>query len=155
MTIRILGPNDVRLFREIRLAGLANDPRSFGSNHERESAFDDDAWATRLASFAGRPGVVFASEDPAGATGIAGIGLAEDPSLAMLWGMWVRPEARRSGVAGQLVLSSLAWARDRSVGTVTLTVYPHNTGAIELYRSLGFASENLPDSDDITMTKRI
>ncbi len=156
MTIRVLGRHDVALFRETRLQGLATDPRSFGSSYEREVAFDDAIWAARIDRFAGRPGVVLADESPTGvASGVAGIGLSENPDVAVLWGMWVRPEDRRSGVAGELVLSALAWARDRAVDTVTLTVYSHNTGAIELYRSLGFVSESEAGSDDITMTIKV
>ena len=45
----------VQLYRSIRLRALEADPDAFGSNLEREAAFDTSMWQQRVAGFAGRP----------------------------------------------------------------------------------------------------
>ncbi len=52
-----------------------------------------------------------------------------------LFGMWVRPEARRRGVASSLVTAAIQDARDRGEGAVTL--YASEFGR-PLYERLGF-----------------
>jgi ribosomal protein S18 acetylase RimI-like enzyme len=47
---------------------------------------------------------------------------------------------RRRGIARELMLAALAEARQRGATWVILNVRPHNTGAILLYRELGFES---------------
>ena len=46
----------------------------------------------------------------------------------------VRASARRCSAA-------LAWARERGVHKVCLSVFPHNAAAIALYRRYGFVEE--------------
>jgi RimJ/RimL family protein N-acetyltransferase len=48
---------------------------------------------------------------------------------------------RGRGVGGALLDASVAWCRERSVAKLACQVWPHNGGAIALYRSRGFAVE--------------
>ena len=111
MTIRPLNANDVALYRSLRLAALEQDATAFGSTLERESRFDDATRAARLGSFQGRPGAVFVADESGTPVGIAGVGLSADPTVAILWGMWVDPAARRAGIAKQLLAARFAEAR--------------------------------------------
>lgn len=142
ITIRTLEvPGDVAAYRDIRLRALRSDPAAFGSSHEREQHFDDATWAERMTGFAGRPGVVLGAVAPEGLVGVGGIGLTDHEQTSRLWGMWVAPEARGNGVARQIVAAALAWSEARSVDRVVLDVMRDNPGAIELYRSIGFAED--------------
>jgi ribosomal protein S18 acetylase RimI-like enzyme len=147
MNVIQLDPTDgahVKQFREIRLRALQTDPTAFGSDYERELAFNDDAWQGRLAGFAGHPGAVFAAvstatptgtDEPAGApVGIVGVGMPERTDAA-IWGMWVAPEGRRRGVAAQLLDTAESWAVQSGAQTATLWVHRANDRAQALYKS--------------------
>ncbi len=167
MTIRAVTAQDLDLYRSIRLRALRTDPEAFGSDHDREAAFDDETWLSRMLTFKGQPGAIYLetpdgetpdgetpdSETPDGgagqATAVAGIGLLEDPTAAIIWGMWVAPEARRTGAARRLLDATLAWATSRSVEVVELDVVRTNTTAMSLYESIGFGFvEDVEREDD-------
>lgn len=144
MTTRVLGPDDVTTYRSIRLEALRSDPAAFCSTHEREAAFDDATFAERLAGYAGRPGVVIV-DDAADPAGMVGIGEVEAGGTAMMWGMWVRPAARRSGLGARLVEAAVAWADDRGLSAVDLWVVVGNAAAISLYERCGFLATGAAD----------
>ena len=145
----------VALFREIRLLALHTDPAAFGSNHERELAFDATDWRARLAGFAGHTGAVFAidsSPDDAQSVepvapliGMVGVGLPE-PDDAAIWGMWVAPDRRRHGIANQLLDAAEQWAVTSAARTATLWVHRTNDGAKAVYDRRGY---ELVRADDV------
>jgi ribosomal protein S18 acetylase RimI-like enzyme len=71
---------------------------------------------------------------PAGSVGLARI----DERTAEVRRLWVRPTARRAGVARALTVATLDHAAELGYMRVVLDVVPSRTGAIDLYRSLGF-----------------
>jgi RimJ/RimL family protein N-acetyltransferase len=133
MTTRVLLPNDLALYKRLRLAALQTDPDAFGSNYAREIEFDNATWLSRMSGFDGRVGVVFVDEVDGEPTGIVGIGFSERPADTQLWGMWVAPESRRTGAAQRLVGAAIKWSNEQSAKTVTLWVVRANTAAIALY----------------------
>ncbi|HEX6844739.1 MAG TPA: GNAT family N-acetyltransferase [Actinomycetota bacterium] len=48
---------------------------------------------------------------------------------------------RRRGIGSALLREGIAWARERGVEKLLLSVYPHNGAALALYRSFGFEEE--------------
>jgi diaminopimelate decarboxylase len=56
-------------------------------------------------------------------------------------GIAVAAEHRGRGVGTALMAEAFRWARGAGVEKVVLSVYPHNTGAIALYRKFGFVDE--------------
>jgi RimJ/RimL family protein N-acetyltransferase len=56
-------------------------------------------------------------------------------------GMAVAKEWRGQGVGSALLAAALAWARERGLHKVCLSVFPHNAAAIALYRRYGFVEE--------------
>jgi diaminopimelate decarboxylase len=56
-------------------------------------------------------------------------------------GIAVAAQARGSGVGSALLAEAFGWARAAGVEKVVLSVYPHNTAAIALYRKFGFVQE--------------
>jgi ribosomal protein S18 acetylase RimI-like enzyme len=71
---------------------------------------------------------------PAGSVGLARL----DASTTELRRLWVRPRFRRRGVARALTVASVDRAAELGYARVVLDVVPSRTGAIDLYRSLGF-----------------
>jgi ribosomal protein S18 acetylase RimI-like enzyme len=70
----------------------------------------------------------------AGSVGLARI----DERTAEIRRLWVRPAARRAGVARALTVAALDHAAELGYERVVLDVVPSRKGAINLYRSLGF-----------------
>ena len=53
--------------------------------------------------------------------------------------MWVRPDARGSGVGDRLVNEVARWAREHGADRLRLSVRTHNARAKALYHRAGFA----------------
>jgi ribosomal protein S18 acetylase RimI-like enzyme len=56
-------------------------------------------------------------------------------------GMAVAREWRGRGVGSALLAAAIAWSRERGLHKLSLSVFPHNTAAIALYRKFGFVDE--------------
>jgi len=133
--IRQLTPGDAALYRRIRLAGLKESPEAFGSTFEVE-------FTKPLAWFFDRLGnsEVFGAFRDAELLGVAGLVVRQEEKEAhkgLLWGMYVRPDARGAGIARQLVEAVIAHAR-AWVELIQLSVVVGNKPARRLYASLGF-----------------
>jgi ribosomal protein S18 acetylase RimI-like enzyme len=77
--------------------------------------------------------------------GVAGYFTHEGSKQAhkgVLWGMYVRPTARSSGLGRRLIEAVLDHARER-VEAIQLTVVSENEGARRLYSTLGFVEYGL------------
>jgi L-amino acid N-acyltransferase YncA len=57
------------------------------------------------------------------------------------FGMLVAAGWRGRGVGSALVWAAVDWARGHGLHKLCLEVFPHNTAAIAMYRSCGFAEE--------------
>ena len=56
-------------------------------------------------------------------------------------GIMVARGWRSRGVGSALLEAAVDWAREHGLHKLSLSVFPHNTGAIELYRKHGFVEE--------------
>lgn len=140
ITIRRLRPADAAAYRVLRLAGLQEAPSAFGSSFEEEREFPLSVFEDRLVGTAGTG--FFGAFDHGELVGMVGLGREDRIKLAhrgMLFSVMVAPQARQRGVARALALEALAHARRLpGLRQLTLCVNADNTGAIDLYRSLGF-----------------
>lgn len=80
---------------------------------------------------------------------IAGLwlGWAIDPQTGdrraqLLW-IWVRPDARRQGIATALVRQAEAFAQQAGCDRLGLQVAAQNPGAIAFYQALGYATQSI------------
>ena len=159
--IRRLLAADAPLFRDIRLEGLEGDPDAFGSTFERESTEPLSFFVQRLEDSA-----VFGAFEGDALIGVAGFAVQGGPKHAhkgLLWGMYVRPAARGSGVGRELAARVISHARDR-VELIQLVVISENLAARRLYRGLGFEEYGLERHaakyrdryhDDVLMAKML
>jgi RimJ/RimL family protein N-acetyltransferase len=133
--IRQLTPGDAALYRSIRLEGLKDSPEAFGSTFEAEFTRPLAWFFERLSS-----SVVFGAIGDAKILGVAGFAARQGEKewhKGLLWGMYVRPDARGAGIAGRLVEAVIAHARAR-VELIQLSVVVGNEQARRLYARLGF-----------------
>jgi GNAT superfamily N-acetyltransferase len=141
--IRRLRRGDGHQLREIRLRALVDAPYAFSSSSERESDLGKEFWNERVTeSELGEDGVVFVAVDNSRGLGMAGGSLVgKERTVAMLWGMWVDPRARRAGLGRALVDVVAGWARDAGADRLRLAVTDCEASAPAdaLYRELGFA----------------
>jgi RimJ/RimL family protein N-acetyltransferase len=133
--LRQLTPADAALYRSIRLEGLKESPEAFGSTFDVEFTKPLAWFFDRLSS-----SVVFGAIGDAKILGVAGFAIRDGQKEAhkgLLWGMYVRPDARGAGVARRLVEAVIAFARAR-VELIQLSVVVGNEQARRLYARLGF-----------------
>ena len=140
MHVRPLLPEDAGEYQALRLRGLAEAPSAFASSYEEEVS-------TPIAEIAARlqpkdSGAIFGAFAESNLVGLAGVNRESMKKLshkAYLWGMYVSPEHRRSGVGSLLLEQALPYAwKSLKVVQVNLGVHTENASAIALYRRLGF-----------------
>ena len=133
----LLGCDDWRLWRDLRLAALAEAPAAFGSTLADWSGPGDteERWHARLAGVAlnivctwnGEPAGMVSATTPGG-----------DGAIELI-SMWVAPFARGHGVGDAAVRRVLAWAQiELGRSPVVLSVTANNDPAIRLYQRHGF-----------------
>lgn len=153
--LRVLTQDDWRIWRELRLAALAEAPQAFGSRLAdwQGQGDQEERWRGRLSIPGSYNVVALVDGRPAGmASGIPD----DEPGVAALISMWVSPAARGRGVGDRLVAGVEQWARQAGAGVLKLCVYEGNTNAQALYRRAGFADtgERLADGDRREMVMR-
>ncbi|KAB0682613.1 GNAT family N-acetyltransferase [Aureimonas leprariae] len=133
--IRRLGRDDAAAFRDLRLTALRDHPDAFGAAFEEESACPIERFAERLEG-----GFVLGGGESGRLDGMAGVYVPKDLKArhkAHLWGIYVRPEARGTGLAQALILGCVEYARSVAE-EVILGVATDNQAAVARYRSMGF-----------------
>ncbi len=159
LELRTLTPDDWPLWRELRLAALAEAPEAFGATLAEWSGPGDqeERWRARLSIPGARDHVVLLDGTPAGmVSGVPG----EDAGVVELISMWVTPAARGRGVGDLLVAAVEQWARDEGATTLRLAVMRDNPVATTLYERHGFApppggDDRLGDGRELLLAKRL
>ena len=128
--IRLLGPDDWRTWREIRLRSLADAPDAFSSTLERERAFDEAVWRQRLESVSV---VVTVGGEPVALGG----GFRVREGWMQVIAMWTDPAYRRRGLSLAVLDVVVAAARAEGLRLV-LDVAQGNPGARAVYEGYGF-----------------
>jgi ribosomal protein S18 acetylase RimI-like enzyme len=156
--VRVLTQDDWPIWRELRLAALAEAPDAFGSRLADWQGEGDreERWRGRLAIPGSYNIVALIDGSPAGmASGIPG----DEPGVAELISMWVSPAARGRGVGDRLLAAVEQWARQAGAAVLKLLVYEGNASAQALYRRAGFTGtgEVRPDGDrrEVVMRKAL
>jgi len=134
ITIRSTTSDDAQRLRDIRLAALHDEPDAFGSTYEESLHYSMDRWH-RLAS----EWNYFMAETGDDVVGMAsGNVYAPLPTTAWLFGMFVLPEYRGTGLAQELVARVATWARSENYTTLGLHVTETMSRARSFYEKVGF-----------------
>ena len=134
-SIRQIGPDEAEAYRTIRLIALDGDPAAFASDTEteRNRPLDWYAQGTRDAAVF----LAFLGDEP---VAMAGLFVSDRPKtshIGTIFGVYVRPEHRRNGLAIALMDMVIAHAKTL-VAQVHLGVAVDNCAALKLYHRLGF-----------------
>ena len=143
--LKVLVPDDWRLWREVRLAALADAPAAFGATLESWSGGGDteDRWRQRLEDV---PLNVVAMNGDLPVGQASGIG-PDDQGNAELISMWVAPTARGTGVAHALIEAVAVWARGAGASALRLSVRRSNDRAMRSYLRNGFGHTDEPGDE--------
>jgi RimJ/RimL family protein N-acetyltransferase len=138
--LRPLGPLDAAAYRALRLEGLENSPESFSASFEDEVKHPLAWFEDRL-----RSSIVYGAFLEGGLVGVAGIRFqtaAKTAHIGLLWGVYVKPRARRRGLSAALARRLIEIARGR-VEQIHLAVASSNQPAFRVYAGLGFKQYGL------------
>jgi ribosomal protein S18 acetylase RimI-like enzyme len=137
LEIRVLGPEDWTVWRELRLAALEDAPSAFGSRLADWQGEGDreERWRSRLSIPGSHNVVAVRSGELVGmVSGVPGI----RDGIIELISMWVKPGARGRGVGDHLIRAVERWALQTGAEVLQLAVMPANDQAIRLYLRNGF-----------------
>lgn len=141
--VRVAGPGEWEVKRDVRLAALRDAPYAFYSTYGQALARTDEEWR----AWPRPPGVVMLAWQDGRPIGIVGVAPAEhQPDEADLFSMWVAPQARGSGAADRLIEAAIARARALGCSRIALEVTDGNDRAARVYLRHGFVVIDAPTS---------
>lgn len=134
---------DVGQVRALRFLGLQESPEAFGSSYEEEQQQSDQEWAVRIdTQYSENRSVVLGAWKDHLLIGMLGLRRFSQIKLAhkaVIWGMYVHPDARGQGIARKLISEAIRLAKEMpGLLQVSLSVVPTQEAAYCLYTSCGF-----------------
>jgi ribosomal protein S18 acetylase RimI-like enzyme len=135
INVRVLGEEDWQQYRDIRLTALQDSPKAFVATAAQEAVLDEPAWRERM-----RRARRLVAECDGTALGVVSLGQG-DPEQAPsgeLFGLWVAPQGRGSGVAWKLVEAVAAQALADGHRNLGYRVGTSNGPAVAFASSFGF-----------------
>jgi GNAT superfamily N-acetyltransferase len=139
ITVRSLGEDEWEQYRSVRLSALEESPDAFVASADEERGYEEDFWRNRMR----RSQRLIAEQDGA-PVGVASVGQGRQESekdnekVAELFGLWVAPSARGTGVATQLVQSGADAARQQGRSHLAYWVGVDNGRAVAFASGFGF-----------------
>lgn len=99
ITVKQLGVEDWENYRRVRLAALQDSPAAFVASLEAEQSESEEFWRERM-----RRSLRLVAMVDSQPVGVVSVGAAdEEENAGELFGLWVHPDHRGSGVATELV----------------------------------------------------
>lgn len=139
ITVRALGEDEWEQYRSVRLNALEESPEAFVATVDEERAYDEDFWRTRM-----RRSQRLVAEQEGEPVGVASVGQAreegekDNAKVAELFGLWVTPGSRGTGVATQLVQAGADEARQQGRSHLAYWVGADNGRAVAFASGFGF-----------------
>jgi ribosomal protein S18 acetylase RimI-like enzyme len=135
--VRRLTQDEWTQFRAVRLEALLESPEAFSATYAQEAAFDEATWRSRL-----ERSPRFVADRDAVVLGTASLGTYDGPegedTLGEVFGLWVTPAARGTGVATALAKAAAKLAREQGRSHVVYWVSTSNGRAVAFASGLGF-----------------
>ena len=133
--VRALGEDDWQVYRNIRLAALQESPEAFVATRAQEEGLDEQVWRERV-----RRSRRLVAESGGSPLGVVSLGQAKEPDAGTgeLFGLWVAPRARGTGVAWKLVEAGADQARKDGRSHLSYWVGTDNGRAVAFASSFGF-----------------
>ncbi len=141
MLIRALTPADAPAFRDLRVRALRDHPEAFGRTPEEVDTVEVIAERFRLDAGSDHDFALgaFAGETLVGVAGCHRESAVKHRHRAHIWGVYVAPEHRRTGLGRRLFTATIDRARSwPDLEALWLDVTTVNEAARALYASCGF-----------------
>lgn len=142
MRLQELTAAEAAVYWPLRLRALKEEPEAFGASYEEVQHRVLDDVAERMRATSSEGGFTLGAYDGETLVGMVTLGrttLHKQRHIGSVFGVYVAPEARGSGVGRALLEALIARARQAGdIEQLILTVESGNQKAITLYRSLGF-----------------
>ncbi len=135
LIVHVLSEDDWTKYRDVRLAALEEAPAAFVNTLAEERDYDEAFWRLRMT----RSVRLLATRDDT-SLGVVSVGgpHPEEPRLAELFGLWVSPPARGTGVATALVQAGADTAATHGRSQLAYWVGSENARAIGFASGFGF-----------------
>ncbi|MFG2332411.1 GNAT family N-acetyltransferase [Streptomyces sp. NPDC048604] len=150
LRLHVMTSEDWPMWRQVRLAALADSPHAFKARLDDWSRGGEKQWRERLTA-PGTYNLVAVLDDRA-------VGVARGVprgGAVQLRSVWVGPEARGRGVGDRLIAAVEAWALRTEADALELAVLPDNDSALALYRRNGFGVAGVDAAGQQRMTKHL
>jgi ribosomal protein S18 acetylase RimI-like enzyme len=134
--IRRLTGDDWAEYRAFRIAAATESPHAFGDTPEGMAARPDQSWRSLLDTHREPHGVALVAIDEV--RWIGSMRARVEDGVAWVYSVYVAPDARRSGVASELLTGIVAWSAQHAPAAM-LHVGESNDRARRLYERFGFA----------------
>lgn len=132
--VRRVNERDWERLRTIRLEALADTPEAFGSTLDDAKEYPSDRWRTMAAQWC-----YFLAEDGDAVIGMISGGLNDQhPDTHWMYGLYVTPSRRGTGVASQLVDAVKEWALGEGASELYLQCTSTIARARAFYEKAGF-----------------
>jgi RimJ/RimL family protein N-acetyltransferase len=149
--VRVVGPEDWAVWRELRLEALQDTPIGFLETYDRAARLDESGWRARLA----RGAYCVVAEQDAEPVGMS-LGFL-DEGQPTVGAVFIRPQARgrARGVLAAMVDRVADWAqRVHGAHELALWVHEDNDRARVAYEHLGFVATGETTRYDLDPTRR-
>lgn len=148
VTFRQLIVNDAAVFHQLRGESLENNPEAYGMGLTKwREAPLSSVVALIEASVSGQDGPLigaFRNDELQGYAGVKVIPRQKVQHVGTLWGLYVRPEARRQGIARKLMHALLLKSKEKEgLEQVRLMVSTESKAALSLFEGLSFQQYGL------------
>ncbi len=132
--VRRTRATDWAALRDIRLEALLDEPDAYGSTYHESVDYSDERWRRMAADYC-----YFLAEVDGHVVGMASGGANDQyPGSHWLYGMYVTPSFRGTGVASRLVGAVVDWARAEGAADLYLQVTATLPRARGFYAKSGF-----------------
>lgn len=138
-----LSPERWEEYKNLRLEALKQEPQAFASSYTQESITADEIWQERLvADSKDTQSTYLFAEINNQLVGMLRIAREQAPHsqhIASVYAVYVKSQFRGKGVGGKLLTEAINWFKKfPNPVKISLHVTTTQTGAIALYKSLGF-----------------
>ncbi len=142
MEIRELTSMDAESYFSLRVLSEEEYPEFVGFNAERELSSGSEGIQNMLSRYPTEGTIVLGSFTQNQLTGVLALSRRRSPKYqhkAFLWGMYVLPEFRGSGIAQRLMQSAINWGNAHpDVVAISLQVTHSNLRGRDFYKKFGF-----------------
>lgn len=144
MLIREVTPADANSYFALRVQSELEFPQFVGFNAERELVAGQSGIAALLEGYAAEGTLVWGAFEGSQLVAVLAISRRLSPKYkhkAFLWGMYVIPEYRATGIAHKLIQVPISWATEHpDVVAISLQVTFTNVRGQQFYKRLGFTT---------------